>query len=522
MKKLFTTENLIVATVIFFAVFFAKFPTLYHWLDTPKGYWYPKQTSWYDAWDINTYASYIRYGQRHGLLLENTYTTVLHPKVFIYQYYTSLGILNRFLRLDPFILFHLASVLISTALILVSYFVIKLFIEDYTLRLAAFILAVLGGGLGWIPFLQGADIWNAGLTTVNAFERGHDALSTVFLLLSLVNIYLFTAHRKTKYIFLGMLTSLGSVAIHPPFILLYFPVSLMASLFHEDNKQRIKSLIYPFSVVCMFLIYYLLFLSPLNANPGFSGMGHATVGIILRWINSFSLFLGFGILSIFICWAVIFINSNNKKIILVKLFFLSQLFFVYFPVDFNLYFIKGLYLWGVILAMYSINELINNKKIINVILTVIVFTSLSTRVYIFNNLMNADTRNSFFYLTKAEGEAISFMSALPADAAVLSLYRIGNYIPAHIDNKVYYGHKHQTPNSEITLKKAQNFYTSMKEEQQRKFLLDNHINYIYYGIEEAQLRKDNKLAILDPFPYFPVLYSNDSSIVYGITKSEVK
>ncbi|MBI3379763.1 hypothetical protein HY029_03355 [Candidatus Gottesmanbacteria bacterium] len=517
-KKWFSTENLIIAAVIFVAIFFTKFPTLYHWLNTPKGYWYPKNTSWFDAWDINVYVSYIRYGQKAGVFLENTYTTVPHPKEFIYQYYTFLGVFNRFLHLDPFVLFHLASIATSIVLILVTYYVIKIFIEDNTLRIAAFIISILGGGFGWISYLQGADIWNAGFTTVNAFERGHDALGTVFLLLSMVNIYLFTATRSTKYLLYGIFSSLGSIAINPTFIILYLPVSLAATFSAENNKQRMKSLIYPISLAVMFSIYYLLFLAHLSTNPGFANIGQTNLGII----NSFSLISGFGFLSIFLMWTLMSNYKNNNKIIFVNFFFLSQLFFVYFPVDFNLYFIKGLYLWGVILASYGLNTLITNKKILNVTSTVLVLTAILTRVYIFNSLMNAETQNPFFYLTKPEGEAISYMAKLPSDKAVLSLYRVGNYIPAHTDNIVYYGHKHQTPNGETTLRMSQLFYTSLNEEQQRKFLSDNHIDYIYYGIEEAQLRKNNKLEISTPFPYFPIVFSNDSVIVFGTGKSEIK
>lgn len=517
-KRLFTVESLIVAAVIFVAIFFAKFPTLYHWLNTPKGYWYPKNTSWFDAWDINTYVSFIRYGERAGVLLENPYTTITHDKEFIYQSYTVPGVLNRLFHLDPFIVFHIAAILTSIVLILVTYYVIKSFIEDKSQRLAVFIMAILGGGFGWVTFIKGADYWNAGFTMVNAFERGHDAASTAFLLLSLLNIYLFTTFKKAKYLIYGILSSLGSIAIHPTFILLYFPVSILALFYHSNNKQRIKSLVYPLSLVLTFLIYYLLFFAPLRISQDFGSLGHITIGNVLRWVNSFSLLSGFGFLSIFIIWCLIFMPNNDRKLSFVKLFFLSQFFFVFFPVDFNLYFLKALYVWGVILALYGLNDLITNKKILNVILTILVVTSLLTRIYIFNNLMNAKVDNSFFYLTKSEGDAISFMSALPQNSSILSLYKVGNYIPAHTDNRVYYGHKYMTPNGEVALQNAQNFYTLLTEEEQRKFLKNNNINFIYYGLEEAQLRKNAKLDIKNPFSTYPIVFQNDSSIIYSTDK----
>ena len=108
------------------------------------------------------------------------------------------------------------------------------------------------------------------------------------------------------------------------------------------------------------------------------------------------------------------------------------------------------------------------------------------------------------------------MSLLPANSAILSLYRIGNYIPAFSNSRVYYGHRNVTPNSRETLKKAQSFYTKMSEKEQREFLRENNISYIYYGIEEGSLRKEENLSIGNPFAYFPIVFDNNVVIIYQV------
>lgn len=519
-KRWLNAETYIVIAVIFAAIFFAKFPTLYHWLNTPKGYWYPKNTSWFDAWDTNMQVSYIRYGQRNGVMLENTYTTVPHQPVFIYQYYTFLGVLNRLLNLDPFILFHIAAIITGIFLLLACYWLAKLFFDDFLYRIAAFIIMTLGGGFGWISYFFNisADYKIAGFTMVNAFERGHDAFSTLFLLLSFIFIYLYIKNPRWKYIFWGLVTNFMFTIIHPPLIALTFTVGLVTVLLAYKKHKSLKLLSFPILTLLGFILYFFLAIPNLLNNPGFSGV----VGQVIFDTNSLSILLGFGLLSPFIFLALINNNNKDERLIFLKLFFLIHLFFIFLPWGFHLYYAKGIFNWGVILGLYGIRDIFTNIKLQRIFLTFLIFISVAMRFNIFSSLMHPELNNFFFFLTKSEGETLSFLSTLPVDSAVLSLYRMGNYIPAHSDNKVYYGHKYQTPNGAETLRRVQIFYTSATEAEQRKFLKENNINYIYYGLEEAQLRKDNKLEVLNPYPYFPVLYSNDSSIVYAVDKSVSK
>lgn len=518
LKRLFSTENLIVAAVIFVAIFFAKFPTVYNWLNTPKGYWYPKNTSWYDAWDTNFQVSYMRYAQRKGVALQNTYTTVPHKPVVIYQYYTYLGLLNRFLRLDPFILYHLTTVIFSVVLIIALYFLAKVFFDDSLFRLGSFMMMVLGGGLGWIPGMTSADLNLAGFTMVNAFEKSQEAFSTACIIFSFLFIFRYLQTPKRGALVWAVVFACGNIIFHPPFAALYLAAGLPMAFIYFLSKKSKELFIYPLGTAVFFIIYFLLILSTWFGNPGFASV----VGQSLYTVDSFSLALGFGLLSFFIFWEIMEGDRRDIKVTALKVVFLTQLFLLLSPLGFHLYFAKGIFIWGVILGFMGIACTLEKKNIQMVVITALVSVSILTRIVVFNSLMNASVKNSFFFLVKGEGDALAFMSGLPADSAVLSLYRMGNYIPAHTDSRVYYGHKFQTPDNSETLRKAQIFYTLANEEQQRKFLKDNHINYIYYGLEEAQLRKDDNLNPRNPFPYFPVLYSNDSAIIYSASASAGK
>lgn len=518
-KKLNTSriENVVLIGVIIAAIFLAKFPTVYNALNTPQGYWFPKQTSWFDAWDINFQVSYIRYGQRHGVLLENTYTTAPHKPVFIYQYYTILGVVNRLLHLDPFLLFHLSSIITGIALILVCWYIVKLFFQETVFRIASFIVLVLGGGLGWLPvFGVSADTNLAGFTMLYAFERGHEAFITLLLLLSFAFIFQYLTAQKKNYIFWLLITSFFAISIHPPFAALLFLIGILAGFWQLKRAGRFTLFIYPILLVFIFAIYYLAVLSKLVGNPGFSGV----VGQSLFGVDSLFLATGFGIISIFLFWMLIFSKEVKIEIIFLKLLFLTQLFLLLSPLGFHLYFAKNLFVWGVLLGFYGIKELVEGKDRQIQVISIVVILSLITRIYIFNQLLRVNKNNPFFFLTKQEGEALSFMSKLPTDSGVLSLYRMGNYIPAFSDLRVYYGHNFQTPNSKEKRELAQKFYLQQNEKTQLEFANTNNIHYVYYGLEETNLRKNADLVTANPFPRYPVIYQNEKVTIYAISTDQ--
>lgn len=446
------------------------------------------------------------------MALQNTYTTVPHKPVVVYQYYTGLGVANRLLKLDPFILFHVASIITSIFLIMVCYFVCRQFIKDTLYRISAFIIIVLGGGFAWVPYLSfSADNKIAGFTLVNALERGHDAFITSITILIFIFMYLYLKAPSRKYIFWASLAGITGMTFHPPMLGLYLGVGVIMAFIHYIENKKIQLFGLPVILTLAFIVYGLLVLANLFTNPGFTGL----VGQNLFNVDSLSLFLGFGFLSPFIFWSLINREDKSKELFFLKVFFLAQLFFLFLPSGFHLYYAKGLFVWGVLLGIYGITSLITNLKIQRIVLTFVVVTSLMTRVNIFVNLVDAKLNNPFFFLNEAEGEALSFMSTLPKDSGILSLYRVGNYIPAHTDNRVYYGHKFQTPDASEKLNLAKQLYLSDDEKLQREFLKQNNIQYIYYGLEEKKLRQDAKLQGKNPFPDYPVIYENDVVTVYS-------
>ncbi|MBI3443648.1 hypothetical protein HY008_03175 [Candidatus Woesebacteria bacterium] len=472
---------------------------------------FSKQASWFDAWDINAYVSYIRYAERHGsLMLENTYTTIPHTPVFVFQYYTFLGLINRLLHLDPFLLFHLASILTTALLATLCFFIAKTFIPPKD-RLLMTTTIIFGGGLGWIPFLEmkSADMVTPDFTFIKPFTIGHDALSISLSLLSILLFYLYSQKKKILTLIIAILAGFGAGVFHPYKLLWLVIIGLVWAI--KEKKKFSNLLLYPLGLIILFAVYYPIGLTPFIKNPGLAGVW----GESFTSANLFSIILGFGLWTPFIIWKLLIGEAKTEAERFIKLCFMSQLLLLFTPLPYSRQFIPAMYALGSLFGYFAIKELITSPRYRSLALTILVIASTVSMLHVFKFLtFDVKPTNHYFYLLSSEEQALKFINTLPKESNILSLYRLGNVIPAFSDNKVFFGHFMQTPNSEKTLKIAQRFYLYDNETDQRQFLKDNHIDYIYYGLEEAYLRKSQNLLIDNPYPYFPIIYQNDSIIIY--------
>lgn len=500
-------KNLII--IAFFFIFLTKFPVLYHYFNPPNSYISVKQASWFDAWDVNAYVSYIRYGQNFGMMLENTYTTIPHSGVFVFQLYTLLGVVNRIFHLDPFLIIHLASIMISIFLVASVFFLVKQFIESKKDRLPVVLVILLGGGLGFIPqFLsKSAEMITPDFNFVKPFNVPHDGLSILLTIFSLGHFYRFSGTFQKKDIVLAVLAGFGSAIFHPYKLLWLVLIGFITAIL---NKEQFKSLItYPLSLIALFLLYFPFSFYPFINNPGFAGIANE------KFINTNlgALLLGLGFLVVSAAWGLFNSDTEKEKIKFLGTVFIIQVILLFMPFAYARQFIPTIFVWVALLAYFGIKDMLIKYPYRFALWAGVLLCAISP-IYIFINLFIVKPTNQYYFLTKLEGEMIDKINNIPGQSAILSMYRIGNYLPAMTDNKVYFGHFYQTPNSQESLKNAQLFFLKMSEKEQREFLNLNHIDYIYYGLEEQALRTNFKLELNNPFPYFKIVYQNGSIIFY--------
>jgi len=501
-------EPVLVALIIFSAIFLSKYPTLYHFQHQPENLFFSGQASWFDAWDINSYVSYIRYGQRNGVMLKNTYTTVPHQPVFVFQTYTLLGVLNRYIRLDPFLLFHLASVLTGILLMLSIYLILGAVFPEFYKRLASFIIIVLGGGLGWLNNTA-ADYRIAGFTLVDPLERPHNALSTLLLLSSVYLFAYFLEKGRLEYFIYSLFSAFILFTIHPPLALLSVLIYIAGLFFLSQRVNRFKRFMLLSLLLLAYIAYFFLLLHRFLSNGGFKGLVVQTI-----WQpDLLSIIFGFGLLSIGILTAIL-VKEKNISYKIIKIAFILHLILAFSPLGFHMYFFKGVFIWGVILGVLGMEGI--SKNFLPYWLLLVLSLSLPSRLQIFKILRSPNYSNQFYYLQKIEGQSLKQLVTLPKDSSVLSLYRIGNYIPAFTDSRVFLGHSIQTPDFNQKLQLAEKFYLTDDGNFQSSFLKDNRIDYVYVGLEEELLRKNNRLLLFSTPDFLKPVFRLNGIALYKV------
>jgi len=394
----------------------------------------------------------------------------------------------------------------------IIYLLVRKIFTNFLIRIAAFTTIVLGGGLGWLEWSREAsDLQGAGLTMVNAFERGHDAFSTASYILSFLLCMQFYKSGDKKFLIGSILSGIVNCIIHPPFIVMYLAGGISLSLLRYFEIKKKIQFYFPLLITLFFAIYYFLFLTGLKDNVGFHGL----VNQNMKPVELMNLLLGLGIIAPFALLSLIRLKEKTKDIFIIKLLFVIQFAFLYIPTGFNLYFLKGIYVWAVIIVFNELQNLFRNKLTLTIITLIIVLFSLPTRIYTFNSLLHADKYNTFFFLKQQDGEALQSLNKLPS-GNVLTLFTMGNYIPAYSEDRVYIGHAYQTPYSQSHLNYATAFYTTMSDSVRHEFIKQTNINYIYYGVEEQKLRESYHLAIDDPFPAYKRVYWSNGVVIYKI------
>lgn len=141
---------LILVVIIIFILFIYHYPDYYAAITTPNGMVYLGQNSYFDPWDINFYVSSIHYGQRAGIFLPNLYASMNNQPVLLFPLLTVMGFIHK--TINPFILFHIYSIITGAILIVDLFFIIKKLGFSTRITLYSILTICLGGGIRILKF----------------------------------------------------------------------------------------------------------------------------------------------------------------------------------------------------------------------------------------------------------------------------------------------------------------------------------------------------------------------------------
>ena len=498
-------KNIITFLLIsFIVIFLNSFPNYYAFINTPKDMIFSGQASWFDPWDINLYVSVVNWGQHHGILLSNTYTSIENKAILFYPLYAVFG--SIFPNADPYLLFHLLAIFMGLIVMFILWQSIKVFLTTGKIQFIALLLIALGWGAGWLffPNISSADLYMTGFTFQSHFQRPHEALGIIFYLLSLIGFYLSANKSSYRLNFFSLMPLVLLVFFYPFYLLSYGLIcgSYSVYLLFYHHKKPFIMLFINISLAGLVLLFYN---QHLQSNPQFAGILNQK----LSNQSLMQLILGWGILT-----PLIILQLKNpkkdRKFYFLNLWLFIGLFLSFLPFGFARFYLRTLFFPIIILILLNISYLSKlihlNQKVFLILLIIVV--PISSFFIAYKRLNEVTKNNQWFYINKAENQALDYLNKNAINQGILSSYYFGNIIPARTNSTVYFGHLLQTPNSQDKINNLMRFYANIiSDDEAYKFIIDNNISYVVWDKEEQNITKNN---------------SNEKQLKYKFLKQEFK
>lgn len=503
--------SLIFLILCLFIVFLNNYPTYHASQKVPSGYVYSGHAAWFDPWDLNVYLSSIKYGQKHGLLLKNLYTTNDNKPIIMYPIYTLVG--SLFPKNDIFQLYYTlryVTILLVVISILYSSFI---FLKDIRLSFATIFLITLSRGYGWVLInqLQSPDLFMTGFSFRSTFQRTHEAIGMSFYILAFTFLYSYLITDRHKYYFLFLLFSVFQIFFYPYYYVNYLLTFIFFIIYRKKTINKIVPLIISISLLGILSLVYFIAIK----DSGFS----SDLAEQQPLITPIGLLSGYGMYIIIFIYQLLNLKHNkaNSPLVFTIIWMLISLTLSYIPLGFNRFFLRGLYFPLTIIALITLQYLVRQKKITILLLSFFIglylFTTIPSTIYIFYKRVNeanlTNNINGWYFLPKDYSEAFQFLDKLPNDG-ILSDYWVGNHIPVYTNKSVYLGHLIQTPNAQERKKQIQNLFANKYNPKTAKDLLvKNNIHYIFYGIQEKQYGKTN-------YDFLRPIFTNDKVTIFQV------
>jgi len=490
-------------------IFLYSFPTFYPYFKTPPNKVYLGQVSWFDPWDINVYVAAIRWSQENGFYFQNAYTTQPHKSVVFYPFYTLLG--NIFPKLEPFLIFNLATTFAGFFLLFIIYKSSRVFLKNKKSALATTFLVCLAGGLGWIFFSKVTvpDLYMTPFTFTSTFQRAHEAIAISFYLSSLVLFFLAIKDNSIKLTITSGISSILFTFFYPFYLLSLYLICAFYSLYSFSKSKKRSIFIHILLLIFSTLPFGILYSLYLRSGSEFNNVLTPN----LNTPNPVLLVLGYGILSPLLLLQFFLKKSWNKSKVFLNIWFFVSVFLSYLPFGFGRYYLRALFFPAVLICFNNLADISSRlrvkeiyvKRALFLILPISNILIILTRLTIATGLY---TPSEWSFINEKEYQIFTFLrtNTPKGSGLITDDYLFGNLLPAHTNNSVYFGHNYQTPNASEKKKNIEKLYKgSFTENKAKEFLKQNYISYVLVT---------NKGIDFPKYLFLNRIFKNESGSIY--------
>jgi hypothetical protein len=486
-----------------------------------------------DKVDYYSHLAKMWQGYRGEWLYQLLFTPEPQEGVYVQTFYVALGHLARIAYLGLPLTYHIARTIFGFLMLLAIYRFIALFAPATRTRRAAFLLATIASGLGWLtemlaPTASGGvspiDFWLLDAFTYLAVLTVPHFCAAVALLLSTYILLLRRAEGPTLWE--GVLVVLASAAlgvIHPYALLLADTVPLFYWGVEALRTRRVqwRGIL---TVVIMGISQIPLLVYDLwvfRTQPVFAAWSAQNVTLspplgAYLWGYGLLLFLG-------IAGIAVWVRKGWSGLAFPVVWIALVAVLIYLPWNLQRRFLEGVQVPLGLLAGVGLAEGLfpqpSGQRLSRprwLAMAMLVALAAMSNLYLTAALtFTATTRDYRLFWPAPVLAGVDWLGDhTEPDETVLSSFEVGNLIPGRIGHRVVLGHWMETIDSEEKSTAVTRFFATDTSDEERVAMLEKYdVAYLFYGPDEQAL------GAFDPDgnSYLIQRFSQDGIRVYAVS-----
>lgn len=484
--------------------------------------------------DGNSYLAKMRMGGEGGWLSYLAYTPEPHPGAFVFTFHVLLGKIAGLLDLPAILVYHLARVIFGVGLLLTVYYFIAYFVEEVARRRFAFLLAALGGGLGWLIILMGLtpelglplDIYvPEGFIFLVLLNLPHLAVAESLLFLSIILVLQSWAEARWQPALSAGLTLLAMSAITPFYIAIHVAVLgsawLVIFVVERSIRQswnRLNKILLAVVVASPLLLYdaYLFTTDPIFKV--FAAQNLILSPPIWHYLFAYGLLIIpalYGVLSFGPATQIV----RNDRFLTLIIWCLIFPILVYIPFNLQRRLAVGVQVPLAVLATYGLFELgqkyITARRRRLAGAAALILFSLTNLFLLAGGLLAIRVRQPPVFQPGLQIEAMAWLAdKTKGGEVVLATHATGNVLPVYASVRTFVGHGPETVYADQKLAQVDAFFGTAVNDTWRLDLLKHfEIDYVFFGPNEKAV------GDFDPnlVPYLDEIYQNGAVTIFQVT-----
>ncbi|MBC8253316.1 MAG: hypothetical protein H8E35_04730 [Ardenticatenia bacterium] len=499
-----------------------------------------------DEIDSNTYLAIMQQGVQGQWSATLLYTPEDHPPAIMYVFYLALGHVAAGLGLPLILAYHVARIGCALILLVSLYLFLALFLKSKRERWTAYLLAATGSGIGWLVVALAGNMALAGVSPIDfwlmeayvfftLFLFPHSALAMALLMGILGAIVTYFREEGDVRSWLLALGSGLALALVNPYVLMIAGLILAA---YAVALWGVRGRVPPYqglALAALGLVFAVLLVTyPLQLNLHPVGRSFLTQNImpsppLLYYAAGYGLIFALALPG---AWHVL--KRRNEGQWLLIAWPVSAFLASYLPMSGQRRMIFGAVIPLAALAAIGLQRTvlpnIQQSRLADWLLArdysrqrlgglitalTVALASISNLLLLSGSTVSAATAHPSMTQPAAVEEAIAWLGQhSPADAVVLSSYRVGNLIPARIGRRVVWGHWAQTAFYDQKRVDVTAFFDSSTSSWERQSTLARYgVDCLFYGPQEQSLGHFNPNAAA----YLEEMFRNQMVTIYRVS-----